>query len=286
MSTLATKEAMNIVHDFFDAAKLKLSNVTDLLLGLAWDSITTKFIEASKLRRWLPSRCWRGSSILGWGSIQLCQRWGWRCDWGLCSDCQRQYHRAAASTTKYIYGNDADADQQLFQGYPAKSLHRLKEIRAKYDPGMVYTNLMPGGFKVEHAWAGAKWPLIGRKLLWLSCLSVTYHKGSFPKCLDASCHSAQGSPYFFNWHLVLQIVYTSHLQRAFPSLHPTSQVIVLWFSERVSIKSTLYCCDWCFCGVTITPVFLLASFALAFIHVLIKNWRYQRNGFMAFCWQL
>lgn len=50
-----------------------------------------------------------------------------------------------------IYLNDADLDQPVFAGYPAENVQRLKEIRAKYDPGMIYTNLMPGGFKVAHA---------------------------------------------------------------------------------------------------------------------------------------
>jgi hypothetical protein len=55
------------------------------------------------------------------------------------------------ATRSYIYLNDAETDQAVFQGYPAENLAKLKSIRAKYDPLKIYTNLMPGGFKVEHA---------------------------------------------------------------------------------------------------------------------------------------
>jgi hypothetical protein len=50
---------------------------------------------------------------------------------------------------KFLYMNDANALQPVFDGYPASSIERLKNIRAKYDPDRVYTNLMPGGWKVD-----------------------------------------------------------------------------------------------------------------------------------------
>jgi hypothetical protein len=40
---------------------------------------------------------------------------------------------------------------RVFEGYAAENLVRLKEIREKYDPVMVYTKQMPGGFKVAFA---------------------------------------------------------------------------------------------------------------------------------------
>lgn len=51
----------------------------------------------------------------------------------------------------YLYLNDADKDQPVFQGYAPENLERLKEIRAKYDPAGTYTTQMPGGWKVEDA---------------------------------------------------------------------------------------------------------------------------------------
>lgn len=50
----------------------------------------------------------------------------------------------------YLYLNDADKDQPVFEGYAAENVQRLKEIRAKYDPAGTYTTQMPGGFKVEN----------------------------------------------------------------------------------------------------------------------------------------
>ncbi|KAJ4410229.1 hypothetical protein N0V82_009312 [Gnomoniopsis sp. IMI 355080] len=54
-------------------------------------------------------------------------------------------------STPFVYLNDANGNQDVFGGYPAENVQRLKQIRAKYDPDMVYTNLMYGGWKVENA---------------------------------------------------------------------------------------------------------------------------------------
>ncbi|KAI8243662.1 Bifunctional solanapyrone synthase [Colletotrichum sp. SAR 10_77] len=51
----------------------------------------------------------------------------------------------------FYYLNEADIGQPVFESYPDGNLDRLKEIRAKYDPGRVFTDLMPGGFKVAAA---------------------------------------------------------------------------------------------------------------------------------------
>lgn len=51
----------------------------------------------------------------------------------------------------YLYLNDADKGQPVFEGYAPENLERLKAIRAKYDPAGVYTTQMPGGWKVEDA---------------------------------------------------------------------------------------------------------------------------------------
>ncbi len=132
--------------------KLKLSNVTDLFLGLAWNSITTKFIEASNSGDGCPQ-----------GVEDVPQFWVEEsCSYSnaeddpviedflqTVNDNMTAQLQAVGATAKYIYLNDAE--QKVFQGYPAENLQRLKEIRAKYDPGMIYTNLMSGGFQVEHA---------------------------------------------------------------------------------------------------------------------------------------
>lgn len=50
---------------------------------------------------------------------------------------------------KFTYINDANPSQDAFSTYPPENLQRLKSIRAKYDPDRVYTDLMPGGWKVD-----------------------------------------------------------------------------------------------------------------------------------------
>ena len=51
----------------------------------------------------------------------------------------------------FVYLSDAEKGQSVFPTYGQANLQRLKAIRDKYDPGMVYTNLMPGGDKVANA---------------------------------------------------------------------------------------------------------------------------------------
>ena len=58
---------------------------------------------------------------------------------------------AAGQAAQYHYMNDAGLGQEIFQNYPAANLAKLKTIRAKYDPLCVYTDLMPGGWKVASA---------------------------------------------------------------------------------------------------------------------------------------
>ena len=51
----------------------------------------------------------------------------------------------------WIYLNDADKGQDVFGGYPTKNVQDLQQIRAKYDPERIFTDLMPGGWKVAYA---------------------------------------------------------------------------------------------------------------------------------------
>lgn len=58
---------------------------------------------------------------------------------------------AVGQLAKYRYLNDAGEGQEIFQSYGAGNLAKLKVIRARYDPKRFYTDLMPGGWKVDHA---------------------------------------------------------------------------------------------------------------------------------------
>ncbi len=51
----------------------------------------------------------------------------------------------------FMYYNDCDDDQDAFSGLPPANLERLKMIRDKFDPTLVFTNLVTGGFKLDGA---------------------------------------------------------------------------------------------------------------------------------------
>ncbi|KAJ5092637.1 FAD dependent oxidoreductase [Penicillium alfredii] len=50
---------------------------------------------------------------------------------------------------EYTYLNDANPAQDSFGTFPPDNLARLRKIRARYDPDRVFTDLMPGGWKVS-----------------------------------------------------------------------------------------------------------------------------------------
>lgn len=156
VSHAATREAMDIVHDtFFDAVIAQnLTSLSEFFVGLAWNAITTKFIEASNSGIGCPQGV--PEEPVFW--VEEAITWGDSADDAIIENFVQTVNAnitaqltAINATRAYIYLNDAEEDQAVFQGYPAENVVRLKEIRAKYDPLMIYTNLMPGGFKVAHA---------------------------------------------------------------------------------------------------------------------------------------
>jgi len=58
---------------------------------------------------------------------------------------------AGFSELPFVYLNDAEKGQSVFPGYDVRILKRLKQIRDKYDPSMVYTKLLTGGVKIAYA---------------------------------------------------------------------------------------------------------------------------------------
>lgn len=148
----ATAEAMRAVHDtWFD--HLRSSNIANRLpgffAGLAYNAITRTFAEASVgTPQNIPVEpaFWVEES-LSWGSAD---------DDGEIEEWVRNVNaeiesklKAINGRNRYIYLNDADKYQAVFQGYGEENVEKLKSIRAKYDPERVFTDLMPGGFKVE-----------------------------------------------------------------------------------------------------------------------------------------
>lgn len=56
---------------------------------------------------------------------------------------------AAGKGFDLIYLNDASDAQKPYASIPAANLAKLKTIRAKYDPTLVFKNLMSGGYKLD-----------------------------------------------------------------------------------------------------------------------------------------
>lgn len=120
-------------------------------MGLAWNAITPSFLAASNAGIGCP----QGVSEDPQFWVEESYSWGNAADSptidafiATVNANMTAQLEAAGATIPYLYLNDADQTQDVFSGYPAANVERLKTIRDKYDPGMVFTNLMPGGQKV------------------------------------------------------------------------------------------------------------------------------------------
>lgn len=150
----ATKEAARIVHDnFFDslAANGLADRVPGFFTGLAYNAVTpTMARESAGLPQNIPQEAafWVEQSV-SWSDAAddaAIEEWIVSADAAMDEELKK-----IDGTNRYLYLNDADADQNVFEAYGKESVDRLKEIRDKYDPSKVYTDLMPGGFKVDAA---------------------------------------------------------------------------------------------------------------------------------------
>lgn len=150
----ATKEAARIVHDnFFDslAANGLANRAPGFFTGLAFNAVTpTMARESGGLPQNIPEEAafWVEQSVSWSDAANDAEIEEWLVTADAAMDEQL---KAINGTSRYVYLNDADAGQEVFETYGKESVNRLKEIRDKYDPDRVYTDLMPGGFKVDAA---------------------------------------------------------------------------------------------------------------------------------------
>ncbi|KAF2178031.1 FAD-binding domain-containing protein [Zopfia rhizophila CBS 207.26] len=154
VSTKATKEALDIVHDTF-FSKLEESGIPNPLpgffTGLAFNAVTKTMAEQSA-----DSPQGLDPEPAFWVEESL--TWKNEADDAEIEEWVRSVNKEIEKRlvevdgkSRYVYLNDADKGQEVFKAYGEENLTRLKEIRGKYDPGRVFTDLMPGGFKVEHS---------------------------------------------------------------------------------------------------------------------------------------
>lgn len=151
----SNREAIAIVHDtYLDIAKSELPPGV-LVAALAFPAVGEKYIEASTVNGGDPMSLdpegapyiWVEESITALSTVTDEQ-------------LDEFYDKANAEITKrlkergidipaFLYLNDANPKQDVFATYPQENVQRLRRIRAKYDPERVYTDLMPGGWKVD-----------------------------------------------------------------------------------------------------------------------------------------
>ncbi|KAK2610729.1 hypothetical protein N8I77_004135 [Diaporthe amygdali] len=148
----ATTEAARIVHDnFFDslAANGLANRAPGFFTGLAFNAVTpTMARQSAGMPQNVPQEpaFWVEQSV-SWSDAANdaeIEEWLVSADAAMDEALQK-----INGTSQYLYLNDADAGQAVFESYGKESVDRLKEIREKYDPNKVYTELMPGGFKVD-----------------------------------------------------------------------------------------------------------------------------------------
>ncbi|KAF2852610.1 FAD-binding domain-containing protein [Plenodomus tracheiphilus IPT5] len=154
----ATREAMDIVHDewFSLIATSKIANrVPGFFAGLAFNAVTRTFAAHSQnmpMRIPLEPQFWVEQAVMwqhGSDDAEVMQFLD------ECNVKMTERLEARGLGLPYLYLNDADKVQDVFEGYGEANMRRLEGVRAKYDPEMVFTDLMPGGFKVR-AWVDKK----------------------------------------------------------------------------------------------------------------------------------
>lgn len=157
VSIVADLEAMGVVFDtFFEETATRLSNVSSAMVTLAMMPISEQYIVAN-----------RGDGISGdpMGIDASRAPYIWVEEmWLYANAADTPYIDSVMATVNdkidanlaqlgdvrspYLYLNDADRDQGVFEGYNVDNVRKMQDVRRKYDPTNVYTDLMPGGFKV------------------------------------------------------------------------------------------------------------------------------------------
>ncbi|EUC47507.1 hypothetical protein COCMIDRAFT_89974 [Bipolaris oryzae ATCC 44560] len=156
LSTVVDREAVQIIHDTFNSLVYSdLARIPNLQASITFQPITKEFLSHSAKSGGNP----QGIDVKKAPYFWVVENF----TWGAAEDDDAVHAAADKITAKinsllrekslaarYLYMNDAGKGQLVFESYPAANLLRLEAIRAKYDPLRVYTDLMPGGWKVAH----------------------------------------------------------------------------------------------------------------------------------------
>jgi hypothetical protein len=154
----ASEEGLRIIHDtYFAAAQAKLSNLQFFFTSLALMPVAKKFFEAGAKNGGNPMGVSISDAPYIW--VETSITWASPADDGVIhefatsviADTNARLGELGGVVSQFLYLNDAHDNQPVFEGYPPENLRWLKRVRAKYDPTMIFTDLMPGGWKVAHA---------------------------------------------------------------------------------------------------------------------------------------
>jgi FAD/FMN-containing dehydrogenase len=157
LSSIVDRSAIQLIHDtFISDVNSKLANIAGLQASITFQPVTKDFVSHNLKTGGNPQGIDNSKAPFFW----MVENWTWTnaaddakvraaAD-SVTADINGMLKARSADAT-YLYMNDAGKGQQIFQSYPAANLRRLKAIRTKYDPLKIYTNLLPGGWKVTDA---------------------------------------------------------------------------------------------------------------------------------------
>jgi hypothetical protein len=157
LSSIVDRDAVQLTHDtFVSGVYSKLSNIANLQASITFQPVTKDFLSRSANTGGNP----QGVDVTKAPFFWMVENFTWTSASDdatvrvaadqITADINRLL-QAKTYDAQYLYMNDAGKDQPIFQSYPAANLRSLKVVRTKYDPLQVYTNLMPGGWKVANA---------------------------------------------------------------------------------------------------------------------------------------
>lgn len=158
VSILADLDAMGLVFDtFFEQVETLMANVTNGGATLAVMPISDSFIANNRGGNESADPMGIDASLGPWIWMEEAFQYTDAADTEYMDTVITSIRAAIDAVlpedviSPYLYLNDADKGQPVFEGYAPENLQRLKDIRAKYDPAGIYTTQMPGGWKVENA---------------------------------------------------------------------------------------------------------------------------------------
>lgn len=159
ITTFADRRAMQIVHDtYYQVMNETLFGKFEgmWIAGLTPMPISKQFFAASSQRGGVPMGLTASDGPQIWYEISMTYADNPAYEAiataflaKVSTAIQRNLDAASIVSPPYLYLNDADKGQPVFEGYPASHVRKLQNIRSKYDPGRVFTDLMPGGWKVD-----------------------------------------------------------------------------------------------------------------------------------------